>query len=229
MKDSFLSNMSHELRTPLTSIMGYTELMLDEKITEGQRQKLETILRNSKRLSMLINRLLDSTLIESSNFQLDIQMLSIYDIAVLAAEDMRGMSSIKDIPVSIEIPPSLTVEGDKERLTQVLSYILDNAIKFTIKGEIKITAEEEKNYAHIKISDTGVGIPADKLESIFDKFYHLESSGARKYGGTGLSLWVSKNIVEAHDGKIWAESKNTGSTFHILLPERRMNERGRSK
>ncbi len=229
MKDSFLSNISHELRTPLTSIMGYTELMLDENITEGQRQKLETILRNSKRLSMLINRLLDSTLIESSNLQLDMQMLSIYDIAVLAAEDMRGMSSIKDIPVSIEIPPSLTVEGDRDRLTQVFSYILDNAIKFTIKGEIKITAEEEKNYAHIKISDTGIGIPVDKLESIFDKFYHLESSGARKYGGTGLSLWVSKNIVEAHGGKIWAESKNTGSTFHILLPERRMNERGRSK
>ncbi|NJD76885.1 MAG: PAS domain S-box protein [Candidatus Methanoperedens sp.] len=229
MKDSFLSNMSHELRTPLTSIMGYTELMLDENITEEQRQKLEIILRNSKRLSMLINRLLDSTLIESSNLQLDIQMLSIYDIAVLAAEDMRGMSSIKNIPVSIEISPSLTIEGDRNRLTQVLSYILDNAIKFTIKGEIKITANEEKDYAHIKISDTGVGIPEDKLKSIFDKFYHLESSDTRKYGGTGLSLWVSKNIIEAHGGKIWAESKNTGSTFHILLPERRMYERERTR
>ncbi len=133
-KDNFLSNISHELRTPLTSIMGYTELILEENITGDQRHKLEVIHRNSKRLSNLINMLLDTTLIESRNLQLERQMLSIHDLAVQVAEDIKNTASIKNIPVHIEIPESLTIEGDRDRLFQVFSNILDNAIKFTIKG-----------------------------------------------------------------------------------------------
>ncbi|KCZ72135.1 PAS domain S-box [Candidatus Methanoperedens nitroreducens] len=224
-KDSFLSNMSHELRTPLTSIIGFTELLLEEDITSDQKHKLEIILRNSKRLSRLIRGLLDTSLIESSDFQLDIQTLSIYDLITQVPEDIKTMALIKDIPIDIDIPQHLAVEGDRDRLIQVFSSIVDNAIKYTIKGRIKITAEEEDKWIHIRIDDTGIGIPRDKLDMIFDRFYQLDSISAYvpNHGGTGLGLWISKNIVEAHSGKIWAESKNIGSTFHILLPKRGYN------
>ncbi len=218
-KDSFLSNISHELRTPLTSVLGYTELLLEENISREQRHKLEVILRNSKRLTRLIKSLLDSTLIESRNLQLDMQILPINEIVAQVVEDMKTMASVKNIPIYTEVPPLPHVKGDRERLMQVFSNILDNAIKFTITGEIRITAIDEDENVHLKISDTGIGIPEDKLMHIFDRFYQVDSSDSRKYSGTGLGLWISKNIIDAHGGKIWAESKNRGSTFHILLPK----------
>jgi len=218
-KDNFLSNISHELRTPLTSVIGYTELMLDEKLTPDQMHKVEIIFRNSKRLSRLIRALLDSHLIESSNLHLSKQTVLINEIVASVVEDMKNIAASKNLPIIIDIPNLLFIEGDMERLIQVFSNIVENAIKFTIKGEISITGEMEDEKAHIRISDTGIGIPEDKLEKIFDRFYQLDSSNRRKYGGTGLGLWISKNIVEAHGGKIWAESKNSGSTFHILLPK----------
>ncbi|MCZ7399945.1 MAG: ATP-binding protein [Candidatus Methanoperedens sp.] len=219
MKDNFLSNISHELRTPLTSVIGYTELMLEGNLTEEQRHKAEIILRNSKRLSKLIRALLDTPLIESGTFQLKTQLVPLFDLASQVIEDMKTVASIKNIPIFNDIPKSIIINGDKERLLQVFSNIVDNAIKFTIKGEIRISAEEEAENIHIKVIDTGIGIPQENLLRIFDKFYQVESSSTRKYEGAGLGLWISKNIVEAHGGRIWAESKNRGSTFHILLPK----------
>ncbi|MFA4955512.1 MAG: ATP-binding protein [Candidatus Methanoperedens sp.] len=218
-KDNFLSNISHELRTPLTSVIGYTELMLDDKLTDKQRHMTEIVFRNSKRLSRLIKGLLDSQLIDSRNLKLSGEMININEIIAAVVEDMKNMAAIKNIPVKINIPDTLVVEGDIERLTQVFSNLLDNAIKFTITGEIHIRGEMDNQQAHIQISDTGVGIPQDKLEKIFDRFYQVDSTDERKYGGTGLGLWISKNIIEAHGGRIWAESKNSGSTFHVLLPK----------
>ena len=217
-KDNFLSNISHELRTPLTSVLGYTELMLDEKLTEKQMHMTEIVFRNSKRLSRLIKSLLDSQLIESRDLHLAGEMVVINEIIAAVAEDMKNMASVKNIHIKINIPETLVVVGDIERLTQVFSNLLDNAIKFTIAGEINIRGEMENQKVHIQISDTGIGIPKDRLEKIFDRFYQVDSSNARKYGGTGLGLWISKNIIEAHGGRIWAESNNSGSTFHILLP-----------
>ncbi len=223
-KDTFLSGMSHELRTPLTSIIGYTELLLDRELLPEDRHKLEIILRNSRRLSGLINGLLDTTLIESRGLSLDMRPLSIYDLMENVAEDMRAISSIKNIPIYLDIPQNLVVEGDRDRLTQVFSNILDNAIKFTIKGEINVSAEEENDWVHIRVNDTGIGIPEDKITKIFDRFYQLDSPEVQKNWGTGLGLWISKNIVESHKGKIWAESKNRGSTFHVLLLKGKNNE-----
>jgi PAS domain S-box-containing protein len=218
-KENFLSNISHELRTPLTSVIGYTELMLDEKLTEKQRHMTEIVFRNSKRLSRLIKGLLDSQLIESRDLKLEGEIVSINEIIAAVVEDMKNMAATKNILININITDSLVIEGDIERLTQVFSNLLDNSIKFTITGEINIRGEMDNQNAHIQISDTGIGIPKDQLEMIFDQFYQVDSSNERKYGGTGLGLWISKNIIEAHGGKIWAESKNSGSTFHILLPK----------
>jgi PAS domain S-box-containing protein len=218
-KDNFLSNISHELRTPLTSVIGYTELMLDEKLTQHQRHMTETVFRNSKRLSRLIKSLLDSQLIESRDLHLAGEKVVINEIIALVVEDMKNMATVKNIPIKINMTDTLVVEGDFERLTQVFSNLLDNAIKFTIKGEINIRGEMDNQKVHIQISDTGIGIPQDRLEKIFDRFYQVDSSDERKYGGTGLGLWISKKLIEAHGGSIWAESKNSGSTFHILLPK----------
>jgi PAS domain S-box-containing protein len=218
-KDNFLSNISHELRTPLTSVIGYTELMLDEKLTQHQRHMAEIIFRNSKRLSRLIKSLLDSQLIESRNLHLAGEKVVISEIMAEVVEDMKNVAASKNIPIKINMTDTLVVEGDIERLTQVFSNLLDNAIKFTITGEINIRGEMDNQKAHIQISDTGIGIPQDRMEKIFDRFYQVDSSDERKYGGTGLGLWISKNIIEAHGGRIWAESKNSGSTFHILLPK----------
>lgn len=219
MKEHFMSNVSHELRTPLTSVLGYTELLLEEKITDEQRHKLEIILRNSKRLARLIQGLLDTAMIDSNDTSLDKKPILIFDIVNQVAEDVKLVTAIKKIPISIEIPKDLFVIGDKDRLLQVFLNVVDNAIKFTISGEVRITGEEENENIHIKISDTGIGIPEDKIESIFERFYQVDSSNKRRFGGVGLGLWISRNFVEAHGGKIWAESKSRGSTFHILLPK----------
>lgn len=216
-KENFISNMSHELRTPLTSIMGYTELLLDEMVPSQQKHKLEVIYRNSLRLSRLIQGLLDTAVIESKNLALNIQTLSLYDMMQQISEDMKAVTQIKNISVKLDIPEQLKVEGDKEKLMQLFSNILDNAVKFTLKGTIKITASVDNEWIHIKFEDTGIGIPQDKLDMIFDRFYQLDSPETPNRGGAGLGLWISKNIVEAHGGKIWAESKNRGSTFHVLL------------
>lgn len=216
-KDNFLSNISHELRTPLTSVMGYTELMLDEKLTGEQRHKIEIIFRNSKRLYRLIRGLLDTQIIETSNIQLYKDTVIINKIVADVVEDMKNTAKVKKIPVHIDILQILMVDGDNERLTQVFSNILENAIKFTITGEIIIKGYIEEDNVHIAFTDTGVGIEQDQLEKIFDKFYQVDSSDRRKFQGAGLGLWISKKIIEAHGGKIWAESKNRGSTFHILL------------
>jgi PAS domain S-box-containing protein len=217
MKDNFLSNISHELRTPLTSVIGYTELLLDEDMTEQQRHKTEIIFRNSKRLYRLIRALLDTQLIESSDLQLTKEAIVINELINAVVEDMKNIAATKKILIIIDIADNLVVDGDNERLIQVFSNIVDNAIKFTLTGEIIIRGKMDNEKVHITISDTGVGIPEDKLEKIFERFYQVDSSNIRKFGGTGLGLWISKKIIEAHGGRIWAESKNRGSTFHILL------------
>ncbi len=219
MKDNFISNISHELRTPLTSVIGYTELMLDENLTEQQRHKTEIIFRNSKRLYRLIRALLDTQLIESNNLNITKEEVVLNDLIRLVVEDVKNMATTKNLPISIDMPDHLVIQADAERLTQVFTNIVENAVKFTITGKINIKGDVQDGKAHIMISDTGIGIPEDKLEKIFDRFYQVDSSNRRKYGGTGLGLWISKNIIEAHGGKIWAESKNRGSTFHILLPK----------
>ncbi|MBU4140216.1 MAG: cell wall metabolism sensor histidine kinase WalK, partial [Euryarchaeota archaeon] len=125
--------------------------------------------------------------------------------------------------MSHELRTPLTSIMGYTELMQVFSNILDNSVKFTLKGKIKISAAEDNEWVHIKFEDTGIGIPQDKLDKIFDRFHQLDSPEKPGRGGAGLGLWISKNIVEAHGGKIWAESKNRGSTLHVLLLKRRFN------
>ncbi len=223
MKTEFVSNITHELLTPMTSIRGFSELLYDGttgKINQEQKRSLEIIIRNSDRLIRLIKNLLDAANLDKHKFGLKFEHVSMNDIISKTVQDMQPQAREKEITIIQKIAPLPGIWGDKERLTQVLANLLTNAIKFTPeKRTVTVTAEEKKNDIEINIIDTGIGIPADKLARIFDRFYQIDGGNSRKYGGTGLGLSICKSIIEQHYGSIKANSGCNGSTFQIILPK----------
>jgi PAS domain S-box-containing protein len=222
-KTEFISNITHELLTPLTSISGFTELLYDEttgKINNEQKKSLQIILRNSDRLIRLIKDLLDVSHLEKNKLGMQFGLISIGDVISRCMQDLQPQAKYKEITISQDIKPLPKIWGDEGRLTQVIANLLANAIKFTPqKGTITVIARESQNEVKISITDTGIGIPHDQLSRIFERFYQIDGSNSRKYGGAGLGLSICKSIVENHYGSIWAESDGNGSTFHIVLPK----------
>jgi PAS domain S-box-containing protein len=225
MKDEFLSNVSHELKTPLTSIRGYTELLNDGSLGElGEEQKHaeETVMRNTKRLQRLVDSLLYLSRTQAGTVQYDFEILNISELADQIIEDLRIQTKEKNLEMIKKIEPDLPpIKGDRDKLTDMFTNIIDNSIKFTPKGgSITIFANKEDGYIHINVKDTGIGIPKGMIDNLFQRFYQIDSSQKRKYGGTGLGLYIAKTIVEAHDGEIWVESegKGKGTEVHIKLP-----------
>jgi len=222
-KTEFISNISHELLTPLTSIKGFTELLRDEtpgNINEEQKKKLDTIYRNAEKLIGLIRELLEVAHLEKNKFGLHFGLVSMNDIITRSIQNIHPQAKDKEISIIPEIKRLPRIWGDEERLNHVLTNLLTNAIKFTPrKGTVTITADEDKKEIKIRVIDTGIGIPDDKLTRIFEKFYQIDGSSNRKYGGVGLGLSVCKSIIESHYGSIWAESTGIGSTFNIVLPK----------
>jgi two-component system NtrC family sensor kinase len=222
MKSELVANISHEIRTPLTSIRGYTELMLDNALgstTETQRKSLIVVLRNIDRLTRLVTNAVDISRLDTVELNLSpVNMNHLLDNIVA---DFAKVTSDKDINFSLDVADDLLVEGDEDRLMQVATNLLENAVKFSeVGGEIIIKAyQEDEDHIHIEFYDSGVGVPEDKLEKIFDKFYQVDGSSTRKFGGTGLGLAISKRIIERHNGTIWAQRRlERGSVFHIILP-----------
>lgn len=226
-KTEFISNITHELLTPLTSIRGFVELLDDEtmgKVNAEQKKSLEIILRNSDRLIRLIKELIDTSYMENDRLGLKFGLVSINNLLSKCIQDIHPQANDKKIIILSDIQQLPDIWGDDERLVQVIMNLLINAIKFTPeKGKIAIGSLEESDYIKISISDTGIGIPADRLKTVFDRFYQVDGSSSRKFGGIGLGLSISKSIINKHFGKIWAESGRQGSTFHILLPKLGIN------
>ncbi len=222
-KTEFISNITHELLTPLTSIRGFTELLYDEttgKINDEQKKSLQIILRNSDRLIHLIKDLLDASNLGKNKLGMRFGQVSIEDIISKCMQDMQPQAKYKDITITQDVKQLPRIWGDEGRLIQVITNLLANAIKFTPqKGTITVTAKEKQNEVKISIADTGIGIPHDQLSRIFERFYQIDGSNSRKYGGAGLGLSICKSIVESHYGSIWAESDENGSTFHVVLPK----------
>ncbi|NOR46673.1 MAG: hypothetical protein GQ533_01300, partial [Methanosarcinaceae archaeon] len=222
-KTEFTSNITHELLTPLTSIKGYTELINDKMIgdiNDDQKEKLQIILRNTDRLIGLIRNLLTVTELENNRLELQIKSVSINGTIKKILQDIQPQSEGKKLSIIQNIPPLPEICGDEERLGRAITNLIINAIKFTPeKGKITITAVEEGDSIKISINDTGTGIPVDRLPFIFDRFYQADSTTSRKYGGVGLGLSITKEIIEMHNGIIWAESDENGSTFNIVLPK----------
>ena len=227
MKDEFLSNVSHELKTPLTSIKGYTELISEESLgplTDKQKEVETTVLRNAERLKRLVDSLLYISRVQSGTVKYNFEPISIGEIIDMTLLDLKIQIEKKELKVETDIPVDLPlVNGDRDKLTDTFTNIVDNSIKFTPEGgTIAFTVKVEDEFLHIVLKDTGIGIPPDLIPMLFHRFYQIDATRKRKYGGTGLGLYICKEIITAHDGKIWAESEgeNMGTEIHVLLPNR---------
>ena len=224
MKNEFLSNVSHELKTPLVSIEGYSEAIRGEMLgvlNDKQKKAMDTVIRNADRLERLINSILYLSIEESGNMKYYLKPIQIADVIEHSVLDMLSQAESHGLNIKNEVPDNLPlIQGDDGKLIQVMDNLIGNAIKFTPSGEITITAREDGSNLHIEVSDTGVGMPSEHIDKLFDRFYQGDGSTKRKYGGTGLGLHISKLIVEAHNGKIWAESEEgIGATIHVTLPK----------
>jgi signal transduction histidine kinase len=222
MKDEFINVAAHELRTPIQPILGLSEILHTKIKDTEQRQLLDTITRNAKRLQRLTNDILDVTKIESQSLKLNKERFNLSDLISSIIDDYRNRIERDNIAVKLLYEPNnkdnIFVEADRGRLIQVISNLLDNAIKFTKEGTISIITEEKDSKVIVSVKDTGTGIDPEILPRLFSKFVTKSERG-----GTGLGLFICKSIVEAHGGKIWIENNNIydgkkGATFTFSLP-----------
>jgi len=221
MKSEFISDISHELRTPLHSIKGFGKLILEGKVPDPnvQREFLTIIENQSNRLDKLVSNLLDASRLESGRFSIHKQRMSIVGTIHETVETLRGVAGGRGMTIKEDIPATLPeVDADKERLEQVMFNLLGNAIKFSNDGsEVTVRAEVKEHDLLVQITDHGIGIPEEAMPRLFQRFYRVEASSS--IGGSGLGLYISKQIIEAHGGRIWVESEpGKGSTFSFTLP-----------
>lgn len=223
MKAEFVATVSHELRTPLHSIKGFTKLLVADRVPDAETQKefLTLIDQQSTRLGTLIDDLLDVSRLESGQLSMDAHRLVVQDVIAGAVRELRALAEESGVSLEMEMPPVLPeVEADGDRLRQVMVNLLGNAIKFSDAGShVTACVTREKGFVTVSVADEGIGMPAEAVPRLFDRFYRVASPKTRATGGTGLGLYITKQIVEAHGGTIWVESAlGKGSTFHFKLP-----------
>lgn len=220
-KSRFLANMSHEIRTPMNAIMGFVDMVLDDELSESSRKYLMTVKRSANRLHDLLNDILDLSKLEEGKLQLEEISFSISQLVsdVLKTFEMKARE--KQLQLSASLSPVVQGNfiGDPLRLSQILINLVGNAVKFTEQGQVFLDIDRYDGQSLIfKISDTGIGIPADKQEQIFQNFSQEDSSISRKYGGSGLGTTIAKQLVELMGGRIWLESqKEYGTTFFFTV------------
>jgi signal transduction histidine kinase/ActR/RegA family two-component response regulator len=223
LKSAFVANMSHEIRTPLNSVLALSQLLRDGvagTLTADQRKYLEIITRNGQTLLRLIDDILDLSRIESGHLEIDTQDVDLAPQIAAIAEAVSPLAMAKDLHVTVKLPAELPlVRCDIDRVRQILTNLIGNAIKFTDAGMVRVTAEARPSAVAINVTDTGVGIPEAQLGRIFDEFVQVDPTLARRQGGTGLGLAIASRLARLMGGDISVSSVvGSGSRFTLTLP-----------
>jgi len=220
-KSEFLAVMGHELKTPIHGIRGYAQLMLEQidgPITEAQRKDLENIMESGDHLRVLIDNILQFSKLESGKEKLHPHEVEVRELVAEAIKNVSVIARQKGIELESNVN-GVRVKADETKLKQVLINLLGNALKYTDKGSVLVTAEERPGELIFSVADTGVGIPPEMYEQVFEPFTQIDSSTTRKWGGIGLGLSIVKKYIEMHGGRIWIESNiNQGTTFYFTIP-----------
>ncbi|MFB3854015.1 MAG: PocR ligand-binding domain-containing protein [Vicinamibacterales bacterium] len=224
MKDEFLATLSHELRTPLNAILGWSHLLAEGMVaSDDLRKAASRIERNAWSQARLIEDVLDMSRIVTGRLCLEAQPTDIRDVIAAAIESVAGAAAAKRIELVADVPAGTMLTADPARLQQVFWNLLSNAVKFTDDGgRVDVSMEVARGQVVVRVKDTGIGIPADFMPFLFQRFRQRDSSSSRRYGGLGLGLATVRHLVELHGGTVTAssEGENQGATFEVRLPIR---------
>jgi len=221
MRKDFVMNLSHELKTPLTSIRGFAETLVEGGINDKENaiKFASTIKKNSERLSRLVDDLLTLSNIELGRIKFDIQEIALFDSASSVISTLRQKADRKGLELKLDIDGGVTVRADRDRLEQVLLNLVDNAVKFTEKGSVTVSAGKAKNMLEVLVCDTGVGIPEKSLGRMGERFYRVDPARSREAGGTGLGLAIVKHLVTSMGGTFFIKSREgEGTSVSFTLP-----------
>src|SRR5215472_15775586 len=224
-KSDFLANVSHELRTPMNAILGFNEMILDQvygDISDDLKRPLTDIQQSGRHLLRLINDVLDLSKIEAGRMELSPSEYSVWETVEAVRASLASLAAEKGLEFATTVPDDIPLAyGDSKRITQCLTNLAGNALKFTRQGRVEIIVQSVEDTLHFRIVDTGIGISTDKVEGLFAEFQQADATIAREFGGTGLGLSIAKKFVEMHGGRIGAESElGKGSTFFFSIPLR---------
>jgi signal transduction histidine kinase len=223
MKSDFLATIQHELRTPLTAIMGMTDLLEMAWDSWGDDQKIDAISDvqvAAKSLYEIVETILDYSMLESERVQLSLRDCPLRDVAEEAVEELRPLFRRADVTIEMRLPEGIRVRGDGRRLTQIMKALIDNAVKFSPESaRVQIRADQRDGQVRLQVVDRGIGIAPEHQEQIFERFFQVDNTATRRFGGTGMGLALVKRLVEMQQGRVTVQSTlGKGSTFTVTLP-----------